>query len=187
MNGEPSEYDRMQERIQKNGRPEYSLGHRAMYHTVAELLRGKPASILEVGFGIGYGLEQLLKARCVGYYEGTEPDRKSYGYVTKKFGETENTEFHNRPWPFQPNGTDFDFAICMEVLEHVPEEQLQDFVMGIRLSLKPGGTFFASTPNSDTHGHGALNPEQWREVFRGAGFEHVTAVEWQWTTLYVAQ
>ena len=53
-----NEYEHMKERGGKG----YAPMHQAMYKTIVELLRDKPANILEVGFGIGYGLELLMEA-----------------------------------------------------------------------------------------------------------------------------
>ena len=50
------------------------------------------------------------------------------------------------------------------------------------------GTLFLSTPNKDTRPKdGALSSKQWLELLADAGFVRVTAIEWQWTTVFICQ
>ncbi len=43
----------------------------------------------------------------------------------------------------------FDCVLLIEVVEHILEEQIDNTFVNIRRLLKPGGTLFVSTPNSE--------------------------------------
>lgn len=46
----------------------------------------------------------------------------------------------------------FDCVLLIEVVEHLLEEQIEDTFVKIRRLLKPGGTLFVTTPNSEDLG-----------------------------------
>ena len=48
----------------------------------------------------------------------------------------------------------FDCVLLIEVVEHLLEEQIEDTFLNIRRLLKPGGTLFVTTPNSEDLGVG---------------------------------
>jgi hypothetical protein len=82
----PAQTDALNEALlhdRRQGRP-YSEGHRKMYDAVLELLSGQnlpPLDILEVGTGIGYGLDAMVKRRLVKNYLGLEPDPATYKHI----------------------------------------------------------------------------------------------------------
>jgi len=176
----------------RGGAP-YSEGHRRMYTTIAEILGNRPAKILEIGFGIGYGLEQLFKSKCIEDYFGVEIDKECVDFV-------ENLMFHfedsyddksvitlkHADWLEMPiEELEFfpDFTLCIEVMEHIKEAQWLPFLQKIKPQTKHA--LFLSTPNKNTHRHGVMSVEKTRRLILAAGFNSVAQVEWQWTTLYV--
>lgn len=44
----------------------------------------------------------------------------------------------------------FDLVVAIDVLEHIPTEDMADFLFGIRRVLRPGGMFLARFPNADS-------------------------------------
>lgn len=170
----------------RNGKP-YSDGHRAMYYAVASLLYKKPARILEVGCGHGDGIEILLNKGCIHEMWAVEKDEPEAIYTKERFKSNPNIRVINHNWidvnavPFRDS---FDYCTCMEVIEHIPPSNVYRFLRRIRQNITKN--LFLSTPNSETHEHGARTPEAWCSTIRDAGFSKCTYVEHQWTTFFMA-
>jgi len=186
--GEMNEVQKLKERHYQP----YTEGHRRMYTTIAELLGNRPAKILEVGFGIGYGLDLLVRLNCVKKYLGVEKDKDCFDYVRSwRMGhrQSERIKLIHADW-FTMNvdeidwlGGGADFSLCIEVIEHM--EKIQALAMLTRILPQTKHALFLSTPNSTTQEHGRLSTEEVRELVWNAGFRSVAHVEWQWTTLFV--
>ena len=71
--------------LQKRGGKDYSQGHRRIYSSFINLIGGSEtvtkAKILEVGTGIGYGLNLLLNDVELSSYVGIEPCTKCLDHV----------------------------------------------------------------------------------------------------------
>lgn len=187
---ECNELTAMSRRIAKTGKPDYSVGHKRMYLAAIELLKGNPCTVLEVGFGIGYGLELMLKAMSLSRYVGVEPCQDSFKYVNDqittgdllKFAKTITTvELIQQHWS-EANVEPADYSFCIEVIEHVPEAALPLFLWKLRQ--KTLKNLFLSTPDSTRSKHGVKTQAEWIEMLRRHGFNAV-AVSHQWTTLFV--
>lgn len=170
---------------------EYSLGHRAMYESAIALLQDKPAKILEVGFGIGWGLDKMLKANCVDEYLGVEPCKESFDFVTQYLETNPNPKvtLEHACWTDLMESRiekDFiaDFSFCIEVLEHIPGHEHYAFLK--KLAKFTDKALFLSTPNKKTSSHGLVAPDQCADFLKLAGFKSVTWIEWQWTTFFTA-
>lgn len=176
---EPSEFFHLKNRRFRN----YSDGHCRMYRTAIALLAGddvKPASILEVGAGIGYGLGLMLENELVGTYTGIEPNVESYTYLRSVFPQVNliNETFDNAE--VEPA----DYTFCIEVIEHLDDAQVQPFLAKLRdKTLK---NLFFSTPDSSRSSHGKYTTATWVSLLRDAGFD-VAACNRQWTTFYLCQ
>lgn len=173
---EMSEYDH---HISREGKP-YQPMHRAMYKTIVELLRNRPASILEVGFGIGYGLDLLLKANCIDKYLGIENDEKSFKYVADKMLGNEKIDLLFDNWinvniPEKYNI--FDFTLCIEVIEHLPFSQLIRFLK--KLQKYTRRTLFLSTQDKDIGSHGIYTKKEVITALEHSGFKKILDIEWQ--------
>lgn len=57
---------------------------------------------------------------------------------------------------------DFDLAIAMEVLEHLPEESIHDVLQALWERLRPGGTLVVSVPTTNT----PVSPKHYRHYTR---------------------
>ena len=215
VNGDGDELSR----LQKRGGKDYSQGHRRIYASFINLIGGTEtiakAKILEVGTGIGYGLNLLLNDVDLNSYVGIEPCTKCLEHVKSKVVEPwlkkqreikaglsrKKQALFKFPEVALRNGFlgDFsteeilsqlgsraDFSFCIEVVEHVDPDQRLNFLEGLRKLTE--GTLFLSTPNKDTRPKdGALSSKQWLELLADAGFVRVTAIEWQWTTVFICQ
>lgn len=163
-----------------------------MYMAAVELLRERPANILEIGIGIGWGLEQLLKHNCIQNYLGTDPDVASVEYVKQQIGthHPTNVQLLAHDWLNVPErsltdafGGKAHFSFCIEVAEHVEADQRSEFLRKVHRWTEKA--LFFSTPNIETSDHGVLTTGQWSSLLREAGFRSVSVVEWQWTTFYL--
>ena len=103
------------------------------------------ARVMEVGFGAGYGTAYLAEAAAsvvgVDVAAGNIPRaQQRYGRPNVVF-----QYFDGYHLPF-PDGA-FDAAGSFQVIEHVPEPRLDEWLREIRRVLTPGGRFFVSTLN----------------------------------------
>ena len=126
------------ERVSKSDRSDNYVFQRSIlaYHEAARRVSGE---VLEVGTGMGYGIEVVApkathfttidKSRA---YEATLPA---------------NTEFRQMEVP--PLGfadEQFDYVISFQVIEHIKRDH--DFVREVSRVLRNGGEFIVSTPNA---------------------------------------
>lgn len=151
-----------------------------------ELLRGDPCSILEVGFGVGYGMGLMSKQLVISSYEGVEPHPDSFKYASEQLALGEwkfimPIKLHQCYWS-EAVVSPADYTFCIEVIEHVPEAALSDFLWKLRRNTRKN--LFLSTPDSAKSAHGVKTQAEWVETLRRHGFTAV-AVAHQWTTLFV--
>jgi len=180
--------DEYEHLIAREGKP-YAPMHQAMYKTIAELLRDKPANILEIGSGIGYGIQVLLDANAINSYEGIEPTRECCDYIKR----TINSPYvHMRNEDFFEidlttlNRTSYDFTLCIEVIEHLNNE-LEVLTLLDELHSRTDKALFLSTPKAETDEHGKFYGKEISEMLTFAGFKFVE-IEWQLPhTLYICQ
>ncbi len=180
---EISEYDRMKGR---SGQP-YSLGHRIMYDFPIKLMTETKQRILDVGFGIGYGLEKMVVKGIIADYVGIEPDDRSFAYVAGKPW-AGNVRLIHGAFPEAATGVrPAQQVFCIEVIEHVAMGEHIRFLAGLRALVEPGGTLWLSTPDATKNAHGARAAPDWESCILAAGFRRCTIHEEQWTTMFVCQ
>lgn len=183
--GSANEYDQLMAR----GGRDYSEGHRRMYTTAIEILGGSglpPVDVLEVGAGIGYGLRLMYEAHILKTYQAVEPEPKSFAHLKKLYGAPLSPyQFWNSDLlTARPYLRPADYVFCIEVIEHVPAEQVGDFLGALRsLTLK---NLFLSTPDANTSRHGVATPDEWKKAIKAARYDVVT-IRRQWTTLFVCE
>lgn len=174
-----SEYENLMGR----GGADYSLGHRIMYEVPLKLMTGSRYHILEVGFGIGWGLGRMLAENIVETYTGCEPDPASFAYVEKKYGRDRRLTLMNEKFLPLTRFPAYQHVFCIEVIEHVPESERSDFLEGLRRAAEMG-TLWLSTPSVEKSPHGVLSTERWMIELKRR-FQNVTCHTEQWTTLYI--
>ncbi len=174
----------------RDGRP-YSDAHRGKYRVISELLKDKPANILEIGVGIGWGLERLFDRNCVEKYYGVEATGDCIPFLKKKFKSYDQSKIKivNDDWLnvnaesvrkyFATDKADFSF--CIEVIEHNPPEKYMEFLGKIHSLTKE--MFFLSTPNGGKHGK--MNIEECTKVLKDAGFKTISVHRWNGTPFYM--
>lgn len=162
---------------------DYSLGHRIMYETPIKLLTGKKRTIIEAGFGIGWGLDRMIEADIISDYVGCEPHPESFQYVFNRHGGRPGIKLNHEPF-----GRGFghaDHVFCIEVIEHVPMERHAAFIQALRES---GKTLWMSTPDVErVPSEGVRKASEWKGLLKAGGYSEVTTHKEQWTTLFVAQ
>jgi len=165
----------------------YSQPHCALYGVIAEMLSYHPARVLEVGFGIGYGIQQLIQKNCLKYYVGIEPDKENYDYVMHQSKMPNLDRLINSGWLEADIGTEmFDFTLCIEVVEHTPKNLISQFVKKLHDHTK--GVLFLSTPDINTNRHGIFTKAEIVEALKLSGFKDVVDIEWQIPfTLYMCK
>lgn len=176
--------------MRRGGRP-YSAGHRVMYDTPLTLMsRNERAtekfSILDVGFGIGYGLDRMVDAGVIGEYVGLEPDDASFRYVATRHGHREGVTLLNERFA---DGVVMkaEHVFCIEVIEHVPADEHEQF-LGDLFKAALGGTLWLSTPDMDRcPEHGVRSAAKWDGMLRAVGGCDVVHFDTQWTDLWCCQ
>ncbi|MCW5695788.1 MAG: methyltransferase domain-containing protein [Bauldia sp.] len=171
----------------------YSAGHQAMYEVPLALMKRNDRSaarylILEIGFGIGWGLDRMVENGIVGAldrYVGYEPDEESFDFVFARHGKRSGITLINAAFG-AVSGLPFDHIFCIEVIEHVPAVEHAGFLGSLR-SASRSGTLWLSTPDSQRNDHGVRPAAEWRAMLKNAGFSDVTVHQDQWTTLFVCQ
>lgn len=175
------EYDRLKER---NFRP-YSKGHRYMYEEAIRQISARedgPVTILEAGFGIGWGLERMIESGIVLTYLGCEPNKDSFDYVAGRIVPEATYELIHAPFTRDLTAKVFDYAFCVEVIEHVPMDAHPEFLKALRDRCE---VLYFSTPDKQrVPKEGVRTTAEWVRLLNAAGFSNVTVDKSKWTYLY---
>jgi GT2 family glycosyltransferase/2-polyprenyl-3-methyl-5-hydroxy-6-metoxy-1,4-benzoquinol methylase len=117
------------------------LHHAKRYRFAATLARG--ADVLDLGCGVGYGTRML--ARAARRVVGVDVSPEALAHAGRAYG-GERMAFLGADARRLPlAGRSFDLVVCLEMLEHVRE---QDAVLAEAARvLRPGGRLVVSTPN----------------------------------------
>ena len=165
---------------------DYERSHVLMYKAPILLLEGRPAHILDVGCGVGYGLQWMFDARCVGRYVGIDPQEDAIDYMKELCSTHPHTksdlEFFHTGLLEWDSDEKFDFVFCIEVIEHVPKDDIIPFLN--RLRRHTCRNLFLSTPNTDNHSHALYSPTELTAHIKNAGFM-VAHMEWQNSVFYL--
>ena len=126
------------ERVSKSDRSDNYVFQRSIlaYHEAARRVSGK---VLEVGTGMGYGVEVV--APKASHFTTIDKSRAYEALLPA------NTEFRQMEVP--PLGfvdEQFDYVISFQVIEHIKRDR--DFVREVSRVLRKGGEFIVSTPNA---------------------------------------
>jgi ubiquinone biosynthesis O-methyltransferase len=114
----------------------------ACYLSARPYARGR--SVLDVGCGAGFGANLL--AEVAAQVTGIDYSAEAIDYARSHYSR-QNISFMVMDAQHLEFNTDFDLAVCFEVLEHVREPE--HILRGIRSVLKRNSKVVISTPNSD--------------------------------------
>lgn len=147
--------------IDRDGGP-YSSWHQKLYAAAASLVSTKVASVLDVGCGVGVGLDILRRTGHEGRWTGLDP----MGVPPASLGPQdryESGDLVGLASSLPPS----DHVWCVEVLEHLPGDPMA-FLRALRALTRVSA--FVSTPNSDLNKHGTRSAAEWAGMLRAAGF-----------------
>ena len=114
--------------------------HLFPYHEVARRLQ-QNSTLLEVGFGSGYGAG-FLSEKCTNI-TATEISEDPVIYARALYDKVNFCVASGTSLPFDENS--FDYIISFQVIEHIPDSI--KFLREIFRVLKPGGEVCLTTPN----------------------------------------
>jgi SAM-dependent methyltransferase len=119
--------------------------------------------VLDAGCGVGYGAAYLAEqARRV---VGVDRSEEAIAYARGRYG-ARNVDFvvGDLLELDQPDDA-FDVVCAFETIEHLPDQER--FLGQVHRVLRPGGTFFVSTPRVDRTTEAPTNPFHERELSTG--------------------
>jgi 2-polyprenyl-3-methyl-5-hydroxy-6-metoxy-1,4-benzoquinol methylase len=171
--------------VRRNFKP-YSMGHRKMYLIPLEFHFGVGQHrIFEAGFGIGWGLDQMVARNNVARYVGCEPNKESFDWTQGRHKDSRGVSLLNEPFTTEladKYAGGFDHAFCIEVIEHVPNELHLEFLKNLR---KMAPKLWFSTPDIRVNPkEGVRTKEDWVALLKEAGFSNVEVTTKHWTYLY---
>jgi ubiquinone/menaquinone biosynthesis C-methylase UbiE len=139
---------------------------------IAKHTSGRPA-ILDVGFGSGVLLEQLLKKLPQSNLHGVDVNENYVSYVHDNIPQANLSVYEGTTLPFPPDS--FDAITCIQVVEHMTHPEL--FFKEAFAILKSGGVLIVTTPNPDGLAARVLG-EKWQGIHPG---EHISLhPPWVW-------
>lgn len=143
------------------------------------------ASILEIGCGLGIHL-QLLAEHGYAKVQGVDLSPEQVNYAREKLG-LQNIDLAEASGWLVDKEAAFDCILCLDVLEHLPLDELMRMGQQIRRALKPNGTLVVQVPNGvapmnpivyhDLSHVRAFTPASLRQFFLVVGLEPVLFCE----------
>jgi 2-polyprenyl-3-methyl-5-hydroxy-6-metoxy-1,4-benzoquinol methylase len=105
--------------------------------------------VLDFGCGMGFALTGL---KCAGYADltGIDADKSQVGYARARGLSVDLVPVEETMARLGREKGVYDFVFCLDVLEHIPEDQVVTVAAALRECLKPGGTFLCRVPNCNS-------------------------------------
>jgi hypothetical protein len=188
------------DRLKERNFGDYSEGHRHMYlaaikeiHDATDGAGHMPhrrVSIFEAGFGIGYGIKQMLAAGIVGRYVGLEPQPDSFAYTRGELAnhpQAADLALYQAafPAPLCDQFGEFEHVFCIEVIEHVPMDAHEYFLSRLWATVERGGVLWFSTPCIRRAPHeGVRTTEEWAALVQRVTGVAPVVDRSRWTYLY---
>lgn len=157
------------------------------HHIVDKVLTLKPTSLLEVGCGDGYFLGAI----------GTRIDERmgaDFSEHAIRFAKAFNPDVSFHTGDAKAITRQFDVVVAIEVLEHIPDENVTDFLYTLFGLARPGGHIVISVPSvalrlNDKHFRHYTENLLKSQVFGACSsvevqsIEHICKIPW-WLDLY---
>ena len=122
---------------------EFVAKHLSAYEFIRERVKG--AKLLEVGFGDGYGMGYLSSS--AGEITGVDIAPENQDRAAKKYPSKNLRFMHFDGYRFPFEDGQFDAVCSFQVIEHIPEGRLLEWLSEIGRVLKSDGHFYVSTLN----------------------------------------
>lgn len=132
------------DRVYARGRGIQWFWHHHRFLAVADLIPQSAESILDIGCGPGTFLGHFAR----NYQRGTGIDlaEGQIEFASRKYG-SERLRFQSIDVADLALVAQHDVVTSIEVIEHLPSGETQQFLRSIWNALKPGGTVVLTTPN----------------------------------------
>jgi SAM-dependent methyltransferase len=145
------------------------IGVQMRIRRIARLIPKKDMSVVDIGCGAGIMLAQLRRRCTATRLAGIEPDARSAQIARESHPYAEIYCDDVQAVAAQRSGA-FDYAVCLDVLEHIPDDAVDSFIRACAQLLKPGGTLIIHVPHqAQFHPIRAMNrwshPDHQREGF----------------------
>lgn len=108
-------------------------------------------NIAEVGCGDGKILYELSKQYSSKNFEGYDLSEKSIAFAKAYSYGFPNLSFYSKD--FAEAEKQFDLILCVETLEHIPDEEVSDFLEVISKNMLPDAKLLLSVPSTNLKLH----------------------------------
>jgi SAM-dependent methyltransferase len=152
-------------------------------HQVVGLFRNEidaAQRLVDFGCGAGYFMDALAVARTP--FAGYDVSEGSLSQVRARFSDKPNFLGAFGPGSLDELAGTFDLAFCLEVVEHLGDEELDAAVADIHRLLRKGGRVVVTTPNEEDLSKSWVYCPDSRKVFHR--WQHIRA--WSAQTLSAA-
>jgi SAM-dependent methyltransferase len=149
------------------------IGVQMRIRRIARLIPREDISVVDIGCGAGIMLAQLRRRCAAARLVGIEPDPRSAQIARESHPYAQIYCDDVQAFATQHSGT-FDYAVCLDVLEHIPDDAVDSFIRSCARLLKPGGRLVIHVPHqAQFHPIRAMNkwshPDHQREGFSVPG------------------
>ena len=105
--------------------------------------------IVDIGCGDGRFSRELSLAFQSSVIMGIDCSKRAIALASAMNPDIANLEFQSLDITRQHTHDSFDMAVLMEVFEHIPIEAAEQFMEGVRLLLRKGGTLYLTVPHEN--------------------------------------
>jgi SAM-dependent methyltransferase len=161
----------------------YRLSLEQVSNVLDEFFPGAPRRILELGCGVGFWTDALLRRWPESRYTGVDLSRPAVEHLRARYAGTAGTSFVRSDVAEFSAEEPADLLVCLEVLLHIVDDDRWRLALGtIGRSLAPGGIALISDPISMHSRPPRYDPEDncrirhidtWTDVLHANGLEVV--------------
>lgn len=108
-----------------------------------------PAEVVDIGCGDGRLTRELSFTGSIKRLLGIDFSRKAIGLARAMNADRAEIEFRALDITQTMEIPPFDLCVLMEVFEHIPLDECEKFMGGVRASLKTGGSLLITVPHAN--------------------------------------